>query len=648
MGVARLARRPNSSASTCLAAAGLDDADAPEPVDETEKVDLADDGGESMPLSLSRFEPPERKKLRPRIDLRPPLPPLSDDDGVEKGSPASGLGDGVVAETSLFEPLREKNGMPDEGVRRGLTTLERDRPGLVVTTAGGGMVAVESSPPWAARSAVRVVLLLLWLEVRCRRKGGTWALPRRLLRPSEPVAEPYDAGGGMLDESDMDERLFVEAARRRGRFDWPNEVVRMRLPAADCRSPNEVDSLTPDDADDIDDDDCCALGLLVALWNALEMLHLRRLDPPDAAVATGSADSPAVLRPLLDVVRVAAIGGACRPCPLCAGASTLGEPGPGCCCCCCAAAALAAGRYVSQSFGSGGTGGISAVRLTDSALALRSSAGRPSPALWIDETSLPALERRYLLAGERVANEVAEVESCEPTAETEVPVAEEDEPRLNGLEDGKGTSTGADWVDDARRFCAANRLVVDMGGMLEVEADSGDLVAACSDGDGSAGCGGTGLAALLAVRELAAELSSPSLGALESPVLVRTRRLAELWLESRLELVDAARSPALRLVLRLRGSDDAAGAGAVVDEMRDMRGELRPSSLASAAAVPSSTAAARSMSTSAPSTSRVWRRIDAATIDGDEWCEWNEWRESRAWSGVRPGVVVLEVGAGGA
>lgn len=145
---------------------------------------------------------------------------------------------------------------------------------------------------------------------------------RRLLRPSEPVVlapEPCEAGGGMLDESaESDDKLLADAASRRGRFDCPNDVVRMRLPAADCKSVNDVDSLTP--ADD-DPGDCCAFGLRVALWKALEMLHLRRPEPPVAVVGTGSADSPAVLRPLLEVVRLADIGGACRPYRSCAVAS---------------------------------------------------------------------------------------------------------------------------------------------------------------------------------------------------------------------------------------------------------------------------------------------------------------------------------------
>lgn len=56
-------------------------------------------------------------------------------------------------------------------------------------------------------------------------------------------------------------------------------------------------------------------------------------------------------------------------------------------------------------------------------------------------------------------------------------------------------------------------------------------------------------------------------------------------------------------------------------EVRAIRGELMPSSLARAAAVPSSIAAACSMSTSTPSSSRVCRRMEAAMMDGDEWCE---------------------------
>lgn len=69
--------------------------------------------------------------------------------------------------------------------------------------------------------------------------------------------------------------------------------------------------------------------------------------------------------------------------------------------------------------------------------------------------SLPALLRRYFDAAERVAREVAEVESCEVLVQVPaVMLAEEEEPRLNGLE-GKGFSEMEMEVEvdeEARRF----------------------------------------------------------------------------------------------------------------------------------------------------------------------------------------------------
>jgi hypothetical protein len=127
LGAARLARRPNSS-TTCAVDSSSDDCDV-------ENVDRADELGERAALSLSRFdpEPPERRKFRPRIDLRPLFSSLS---GVGTIVAVSRFGEGVAAgRTSALEPLREKKGMPD-GVRREERTLERDFPGLVVTTAG--------------------------------------------------------------------------------------------------------------------------------------------------------------------------------------------------------------------------------------------------------------------------------------------------------------------------------------------------------------------------------------------------------------------------------------------------------------------------------------------------------------------------------
>lgn len=48
------------------------------------------------------------------------------------------------------------------------------------------------------------------------------------------------------------------------------------------------------------------------------------------------------------------------------------------------------------------------------------------------------------------------------------------------------------------------------------------------------------------------------------------------------------------------------------------------------------------------SRSLVWRKMDAATREGDDWCEWKEWREVLTWSGVRAAEMVAgaEVEAG--
>lgn len=218
-------------------------------------------------------------------------------------------------------------------------------------------------------------------------------------------------------------------------------------------------------------------------------------------------------------------------------------------------------------------------------------------------------------AGERVANDVADVESCEPVAEVDVPavmLVEEDEPRFHGLVAGKGMSTGAEAVDEASRFCDDVRTV---DGICATDDDSGDLPgeakvgAESADGEGRAGGGGTGLPLRLATRELppdppAAAPGSASLAAVEaidSPMLLRARRFA-LWLESRREL--AGMSLVFRLDLRLRGCGCSKPPPPPPVDTRDSRGE-RPSSLASAAAVPSSIAAALSMSRSTPSRSRV-------------------------------------------
>jgi hypothetical protein len=90
-----------------------------------------------------------------------------------------------------------------------------------------------------------------------------------LFLPSELNALGLFAGGEVVEGAceDSVDKLLVEAAIRRGRADSPRlllDMWRKRFPAIDCKSPNEFDSLTP------------VFGLRVALWNAFEMLHLRR------------------------------------------------------------------------------------------------------------------------------------------------------------------------------------------------------------------------------------------------------------------------------------------------------------------------------------------------------------------------------------
>lgn len=117
--VAMLARRPDSSVvrSAALVAEGTD------PM--VWRLKTGEGGAFS---TLSFLEVLLRRKLRPRMDLRPLF-----SSGGE--SVASMLGEAGAVEVLPLELLREKKGIP-EGVRRGLSRLERERPGLVVTTAG--------------------------------------------------------------------------------------------------------------------------------------------------------------------------------------------------------------------------------------------------------------------------------------------------------------------------------------------------------------------------------------------------------------------------------------------------------------------------------------------------------------------------------
>ena len=73
------------------------------------------------------------------------------------GGDESTTGEAGAVDELPLEFLR-KNGMP-EGVRRGLSKLERERPGLVVTTAGVGG-AEEEGTPLEVMPAVIVLLLL--------------------------------------------------------------------------------------------------------------------------------------------------------------------------------------------------------------------------------------------------------------------------------------------------------------------------------------------------------------------------------------------------------------------------------------------------------------------------------------------------------
>ena len=88
--------------------------------------------------------------------------------------------------------------------------------------------------------------------------------------------------------------------------------------------------------------------------------------------------------------------------------------------------------------------------LCESSPTSTASCGDKSPTLGFDDMSLPTLPRRFLDDAERAAfvndepeTDVPEVESREPAAEFDVPavmLVEDDEPRLNGLVLGKGTS----------------------------------------------------------------------------------------------------------------------------------------------------------------------------------------------------------------
>lgn len=107
---------------------------------------LSTAAGEAGGFSFSRREAVLLRKLSPRIERRP------------SGDAAFCDTAGELVGALLLLDLREKKGMP-EGVRRGLSSDERDRPGLVATTDGGAVTMVFGCV---------AVPALLMLDVRVR------------------------------------------------------------------------------------------------------------------------------------------------------------------------------------------------------------------------------------------------------------------------------------------------------------------------------------------------------------------------------------------------------------------------------------------------------------------------------------------------
>lgn len=87
----------------------------------------------------------------------------------------------------------------------------------------------------------------------------------------------------------------------------------------------------------------------------------------------------------------------------------------------------------------------------------------------------------------------------------------------------------------------------------------------------------------------------------DPPVLLLVLRLALGSSESRRKSAGGVAASPLRLVVRLRDPEEAGGP----EKTLERRGDERPSSFLNASAVPSSAAAATSMSISRPSGSRV-------------------------------------------
>ena len=119
--------------------------------------------GERGAAGPVEFFPPNVrvKRLTPSIDFRAAVSSKLLLEGVE-GSPGAedweAGEDGSMERTGCSTPFsvgarRWKNGIP-EGVRRGLSRLERDLPGLVVTKEGADFAASVLTSPLPAREPV--------------------------------------------------------------------------------------------------------------------------------------------------------------------------------------------------------------------------------------------------------------------------------------------------------------------------------------------------------------------------------------------------------------------------------------------------------------------------------------------------------------
>jgi hypothetical protein len=270
------------------------------------------------------------------------------------------------------------------------------------------------------------------------------------------------------------------------------------------------------------------------------------------------------------------------------------------------------GRYDSQSLGIGGTGGI---RRPSSASTPRLSVLTGSSLeLCIEEMSLPTLPRRFGLLDvarremaamdedpEREVADVPEVESRDPLVDVVLPapwLAREDEPRLTGLAFGMN---GRSEVVELGRLCDGVREGCWIWGERGDRGMGTDAIGVEGD-DTSTGVPPTLLPPPPSLGDANASKSFDA--ADDPPVLSRARRFALMSSRSSMTI---SRLDVLALVALDAPENDL-----------DTRGDDSPSSLRSASAVPASAAASASMSpTPSNSRSRVWRRIDAATVEGE-------------------------------